>query len=267
MTSAQSLSPAQHFEVSMQDVTYHYGRGQKAALDGASVTIEAGKITGLLGRNGAGKSTLLALLANLAYPTSGSVRVGGREPFEDAFVAANTQLLQARPWAIMEATVKENFTYLQEVRGRLWDQEKADYLASKFKLETTKRISRLSLGQKAAFSAVIGIACRAPLSLFDEVHLGMDAPTRDVLYQELLADYLTHPRTIIISSHLITELEHLLENVVILDKGKVVLSEEVEGLKERYWQNSGQQNQPSLHDIFISLTADEVSKGGVKDAD
>ena len=96
----------------------------------------------------------------------------------------------------------------------------AEKLLDIFELSPTNRPDRLSRGKKSAFGVVVGLASRAPLTLLDEVHLGMDAPARYAFYDALLADWLEHPRTIVLSSHLINEVERLLEDVVVLDRGR-----------------------------------------------
>src|SRR5262249_19755020 len=106
-----------------------------------------------------------------------------------------------------------------------WDQAYADKLVTRFGLKLRKRYSTLSRGQKSAVGVVIGLASRAPLTLFDEGYLGLDAPVSYAFYEELLEDYMAHPRTIILSTHLIEEVANLLETVLILHDGKALLHE------------------------------------------
>jgi ABC-2 type transport system ATP-binding protein len=94
-------------------------------------------------------------------------------------------------------------------------------------------VQTLSRGQKSALGIVVGLASRAPLTMFDESYLGMDAPSRYAFYEELLADYATHPRTIVISTHLIEEVSSLFEEVIIIDEGRLVLHEESDALRGR----------------------------------
>ncbi|HLS49745.1 MAG TPA: hypothetical protein VK024_07095, partial [Actinomycetaceae bacterium] len=114
-----------------------------------------------------------------------------------------------------------------------WDDGYARALLDAFELDPATRPRKLSRGQRSALGAVIGLASRAPVTMFDEVHLGMDAPSRRRFYEELLSDYVDHPRTIVISSHLIAEIEQLFERVVILHRGRVLLAEEAEELRGR----------------------------------
>src|SRR5690606_12029901 len=100
-----------------------------------------------------------------------------------------------------------------------------------FELDPRKKPNKLSRGKRSALGAVIGLASRAPVTMFDEAYLGMDAPSRRRFYDLLIADYVEHPRTIVVSSHLISEVEQLFENVVVLDDGAVLLAEDAETLR------------------------------------
>src|SRR5690606_18220038 len=83
--------------------------------------------------------------------------------------------------------------------------------------------AKLSKGKQSAFNVVVGLASRAPITIFDEVYLGMDAPSRDLFYKELLKDQEKHPRIIIMSTHLVSEMEYLFDEVIIIDQGKLLL--------------------------------------------
>src|SRR5262249_23950686 len=100
-------------------------------------------------------------------------------------------------------------------------------------LPPRKRMKALSTGMRAALGIVVGLATRAPLTIYEESHLGLDAPSRYAFYDELLADYAEHPRTVIISTHLIDEVARLFEQVVIIDRGRLVVQQEADGLRAR----------------------------------
>ncbi len=99
-----------------------------------------------------------------------------------------------------------------------WDHDYAHELVELFKIPLKTKVGELSLGQRSALGVVIGLASRSPLTMLDESHLGMDTPTRYAFYDALLNDFMAHPRTILISTHLIEELGSLLEEVVIIDR-------------------------------------------------
>ena len=218
------------YAVQLREVTVRFSG--TTALDEVTVDFPAGGIHGLLGRNGAGKSTLLATIAALRAPTAGQVLVDGEDPFENARLMETICLIRESGDLLTSEKVRANLRYLADVRPT-WDADRAAELIDVFGIDTRKRVSALSRGQQSALGAAIGLACRSPLTIFDEVYLGMDAPTRQRFYDELIADVMAHPRTVILSSHLIDEIEKLVEQVVILDRGKVLLTGDADELRSR----------------------------------
>ncbi|MGC5617449.1 ATP-binding cassette domain-containing protein [Georgenia sp. Z1491] len=215
------------YRVELDELGVRLGRTQ--ALDGVTATIEPGAITGLLGRNGAGKSTLLGVAAALRRPTTGRVRVEGADPFENETLMEGTCLVREAGDLLTTEKVRTNVKFLRETRPR-WDQAFADELLDAFEVDPKKSVDALSRGQRSAVAATVGLASRAPLTMFDEVYLGMDAPSRQLFYERLLADYAEHPRTIVLSSHLINEIEQLVEHVIILDRGGLRMAGEADEL-------------------------------------
>lgn len=222
-------------EVKTEALTVRYGA--TTALSSVTARIEPGAITGLLGRNGSGKSTLLAVIAAFRRPTSGIITINGADPYENAGVMAATCLVrESGDFGDLNTTeVLHMAAMLRPSFGRTF----AEHLLDRFGVPKRRSVEKLSRGQRSALGAAIGLASRAPLTLFDEVYLGMDAPTRYAFYDELLADYAEHPRTIVLSSHLIEEVERLFEHVLILDKGKLLLSESADDLRQRGLQVVG----------------------------
>lgn len=216
------------FTLEARELTLRYGR--TVALDRVTFALPAGGIHALLGRNGSGKTSLLSVAAALRPASDGQVLVDGEDPFENARVTERTCLIRESGDVLTEEKVRVSLRYFADVRPT-WDAERAAELVDAFGIDTRKRVSALSRGQRSALGAVVGIASRTPLTMFDEVHLGMDAPSRQRFYDELLADVVAHPRTVVLSSHLINEIEQLLERVVILDAGRVLLSEDAETLR------------------------------------
>ncbi|GAB4086585.1 ABC transporter ATP-binding protein [Myceligenerans cantabricum] len=206
------------------------------ALVGITCELPAGQITGLLGRNGAGKSTMLGLLAAFRRPTHGSVLVGPdgdlRDPWEDAALTSAVLLVQEGGDVLHDQKVAATLSYYADLRPE-WDADYAAELLDLFEVPVRMKPSTLSRGKRSALAATLGLAARAPLTIFDEVYLGMDAPTRFAFYDALLADYAAHPRTVVLSSHLVGETERLFEHVVLLDRGRVVLDEPAEDLRTR----------------------------------
>ena len=218
------------FPISTLDLSVSFG--DTHALDSVTFDLAAGTIVGLLGRNGAGKSTLLSTLAAFRRPTSGRVLVDGEDPYEHRRLMSEIALVREDGDLDGSTTVRRSLELAGRLRPR-WDEELADRLLDRFHIDPRKKAGALSRGQRSAVAVTIGIATRAPLTMFDEPHLGMDAPARYSFYDELLADYIEHPRTIIVSTHLIDEMASLLEDVVIIDHGRVLAHQRTEDLQGR----------------------------------
>jgi ABC-2 type transport system ATP-binding protein len=222
--------------VRTEDLTVRFG--EAPALDGLDLRLAPGKIHGLLGRNGSGKSTLAAVLAGFRRPSGGSVLIEGgdlgaaREPYEDAVVTSRICLIRESGDLVDSAPVHHVLGLARSLRP-YWDEDLAGELLDKFEVPERKKVQKLSRGKKSALGVVLGLASRAPLTIFDESYLGMDVPSRNIFYDALLADYAEVPRTIVLSTHLVSEVSALLEEVVILDRGRLVTQAPVDSLRGR----------------------------------
>lgn len=216
------------FGVEVRDLAVRYG--STTALDTATFTIRPGVITGLLGRNGSGKTTALSIVAAFRRRTSGTLLVDGEDPWENERVMAGTCLIRESGDVLPDRPLRETMSFVADRRPH-FDRDLAGALLDTFELDPARHPRKLSRGKQSAFGVVLGIACRAPLTLLDEVHLGMDAPSRYAFYDALLADWVEHPRTIVLSSHLIGEIERLLEDVVVLDRGTVLTVADADTLR------------------------------------
>jgi ABC-2 type transport system ATP-binding protein len=112
-----------------------------------------------------------------------------------------------------------------------WDDDFARDLVERFRLPENRRVKKLSRGQLSAVGVIVGLASRAPLTFFDEPYLGLDAVARQLFYDVLLADFAEHPRTVVLSTHLIDEVSNLLEHVVVIDDGRIVIDADADELR------------------------------------
>lgn len=207
--------------------------GKTLALDDVSFQLEGNAIYGLLGRNGSGKSSLLALLAAFRQPSSGTVRINGEPIWENPRATRQVCLVrESGDLGDTSESLASTFEFIRTLRPT-WDQEYAERLIERFELPPKKKVNQLSRGKQSAVGIIVGLASRAPVTMFDESYLGLDAPSRYVFYEEILADFMANPRTFIISTHLIEEVSSLFEQVLILEKGKLMLREETETLRAR----------------------------------
>jgi ABC-2 type transport system ATP-binding protein len=219
--------------ISVAGLTRRY-RGT-LALDAVSFDIEPGSVTGLLGRNGAGKTTLLRIVAGQEFPSVGGVRVLGACPVGSEEVLRRMVLVredQRYPdygswpaFQVRDALRAASWFYPN------WDADLAAALVADFGLPRGRRVAKLSRGMRSALGIVIGLAARAEVTLFDEPYAGLDPVARKLFYDRMLADYAEHPRTVLLSTHLIDEAAGLMERVLVIDRGAILLDAAADELR------------------------------------
>lgn len=203
--------------------------GRTYALRNLNLQLEENVIYGLLGRNGAGKTTLLNMIAGGIFPDCGTIEVRGKKlgrgelPKDFCFVREkNKHFGGARVIEILQ--VAANF-------HPNWDWTFAHELIKTFQLDPHKKIRQLSRGTESLVGNIIGLASRAPLTLYDEPVLGLDVLMRERFYKALLEDYANHPRTILLSTHLIDEIATVAEKVYIIEAGSLLLHDEMDRIR------------------------------------
>lgn len=216
--------------IEVQHLTKRYK--ETLALDDVSLAFEENTIYGLLGRNGAGKTTLMSILTAQNFATSGTARVFGADPYENAGVLQRVCFVRESQKYPEDALPTHAFR-MASLFFPNWDQGFADELVAAFELPLKTRIKKLSRGQLSAVGVIIGLASRAEITFFDEPYLGLDAVARQLFYDRLIEDYAEHPRTVILSSHLIDEVSNLIERVVVIDGGRILLDEETDAVRSR----------------------------------
>lgn len=200
--------------------------GNLTAVDHVSVTLEREKIYGLLGRNGAGKSTLMGLLADRIRPTSGEIYIEGKPLYNNA---SRIYMMSEENLYPENQKVGDVFRWTGAFYGG-FDHALADRLCREFGLSTKKKIGSLSTGYKTIYKIITALCVDADYIFLDEPVLGMDAGHREVFYKALLETYMARPRTFVVSTHLIEEVAGIIEDVIIIDQGKLLRTESVENL-------------------------------------
>lgn len=209
--------------VEIKNLSLRYGNHE--ALKDITCELSSEKIYGLLGRNGVGKTSLLSIIASFREPSTGSITINGEVPFENAKIMQQVAFMYNKDYKDESENVKAMLQDIQRYRPN-FDMDYAEYLIEQFKLDKKKSIKKFSKGMQSALNVTIGLASRTPITIFDEVYLGMDAPSRDIFYKELLKDQQNHPRIIILSTHLVSEMDYLFDEVILLNKGNILLQEE-----------------------------------------
>ncbi|CAM3865760.1 ATP-binding cassette domain-containing protein [Alkalicoccus chagannorensis] len=209
-------------KVELNDVSWRTKK--TTVIEDVTMTLEPGMTYGLLGRNGAGKTSLLALIASYMQPTSGTIRIDGENPFENERLAPHVCFLFNADYSEEDGPASEYLEAAARYRPN-FDQAYAEELAALFELPLDVPVQKLSSGLQASLEAVIGLAVRAPVTLLDEVYAGMDAPNRTRLYDAVVEDQARHPRIIVLSTHLVSEMEYLLDHVCLLHEGRLLADE------------------------------------------
>ena len=218
----------------MTDALETIGLGRRYRSDwglrDCSLTVREGSITGLVGPNGAGKSTLLRLAAGLSRPTTGSVRVFGEEvdPNGTAHLARIGYFDQLRP-LYAGFRVDEMLTFGRRLNGS-WDDEAARGWLAEFDVPLDRKVGKLSLGQQAQVALAVCMGKRPDLLLLDEPVAALDPLARRQLLQNLLGTVAERGTTVFVSSHIVSELEPVCDELIILSAARVQTSGSIEGL-------------------------------------
>ena len=257
--------------VCVRNLTRRYRH--QIALDGVTLDIVPNAITGLLGRNGAGKSTFMRIVAAQEFASSGSVQVFGENPVENDAVLRRLVFVredQGYPdYKVRQIIQAASWFYPN------WSNELAQSLLEDFELPGNRSIKKLSRGMRSAVGIVIGLAARAELTMLDEPYAGLDAVARQLFYDRLLADYAEHPRTVLLSTHLIDEVADLLEHVVMIDHGRILMDVPADDIRGHAATVSGPAmavddfvaGRPVLHRRAVATRASVVMAGEFNDDD
>lgn len=222
--------------IQIKNITKRYK--DVTALDDVSFSFEFGKIYGFLGRNGAGKTTLINIIANRIFADQGEILIDGIPAKENMGVHEKIFCMSEADLYDRDLKVKDHFKWTNRFYTD-FDLKKAFELSKKFNLDTNKRFKALSKGYQSIFKLIIALSLNVPYVIFDEPVLGLDANHRELFYSLLLKEFENNERTLIIATHLIEEVSNIIEEVVLIDKGKILVQETVEELLEKGYSVSG----------------------------
>ena len=203
------------------------------AIDDLSLNLKKGKIVGLLGKNGAGKSTLMrCMLGFLRY--SGDIHINGEivthaghSVFNNVAFIPDVSEIDGR------LTVEQTIEYIKRIHPK-WNQERADKLIQISQLPMDSLVKNLSKGMKTKLYLLITLSLDVEVLLLDEPTIGLDIAFKKEFYNTILGEYFDEDKLIIISTHQIEEIEHLLQEIIFIHEGKLLLHKDIEELKSQY---------------------------------
>ena len=203
--------------------------GKKQVLKDVNLKIPRGKIVGLLGKNGMGKTTLIKLINDLLTPTSGEILVNGKEVGIESKKIIS--YLPERTYLDKSMTIKQTLKYFTDFYDN-FDIEKAKRLIKDLDLEIDTKISKMSKGMQEKLQLILVMSRNAELYILDEPLGGVDPATRDYILDTILNNF-NEDASVIISTHLISDIERILDEVIFIDKGKIILSSDADKLREK----------------------------------
>ena len=205
----------------------------KEILKDINLKIPRGKIIGLLGKNGTGKTTLIKLINDLLTPTSGEILINGEKPgVKSKEIIA---YLPERTYLDKEMTIKEAIKYFEEFYKN-FDSEKANKLLKNLSLDINTKISKMSKGMQEKLQLILVMSRKAELYILDEPLGGVDPATRDYILDTILSNF-CDGASVIISTHLIADIERILDEVIFIDNGEIVLTSSADELRNKEKQS------------------------------
>jgi len=221
--------------IEIQNLNYAYGRAD--AVHDLSLTVKPGRCYGLFGRNGAGKTTTMKCLLNLLRPNRGQLRVFGLDPQKHEVevkrrLAYVPDQVAFYPWM----SIRETLDYLASFRNQ-WNRNTERDLLDRFRLDPNQRTAGLSKGQRTQVALIAAVCPETDLLILDEPTSGLDPIVRREFIETVIGAYQEgNPghRTILVSTHLITEFEGLIDEFTIMDGGRSVMTLEADAARDRY---------------------------------
>ena len=217
--------------IEISQLTKHYGKFK--ALDQVNLTLPGGRIVGLFGKNGAGKSTLMkCLLGFLKH--EGEIKVMGK-PVDELKHNLFKELAFIPDVSIIDdrLTVEQTIDYISVIHPA-WNHLRAERLQEISKLPPKKKVGKLSKGMKTKLYLMITLSLDVSILLLDEPTIGLDIAFRREFFNTILGEFYDESKTIIISTHQVEEVEHILNDIIFIDEGRIVLHDGIEELKNRY---------------------------------
>ena len=201
----------------------------KKILKDISLTIPKGKIIGLLGKNGMGKTTLIKLINDLLTPTSGEVLINGEKPNINSKKVIS--YLPERTYLDKSMTVSQIITFFDEFYDN-FNKEKAVKLLKDLDLDINSKISKMSKGMQEKLQLILVMSREAELYILDEPLGGVDPATRDYILDTIISNF-SEGASVIISTHIISDIERILDDVIFIDKGEIALTSSADELRKK----------------------------------
>lgn len=230
----------------IKNLSVKYGR--KLAVDRISCQIKSGRITGLLGRNGAGKTSMLRAISGRIIPSHGSVTIGGKSIFENTDLSSRIHITVDNHSQLNKMKLGEIVELASALNPKAKPEELNSMLAD-YGISNKQKLGELSLGQKSLFQVGLALSSNADYMFLDEGANALDAPSRKDIYSRILKKFIELGNTMVVSTHIITEIENLVQDVIIMRSASQIISAEKDELISKYTKITGES---SIFNEFVS---------------
>jgi ABC-2 type transport system ATP-binding protein len=216
--------------ISIEKLVYHYPK-QPRLFNDLSLHLGPGNIVGLLGKNGAGKTTLLRLITGLTFPLSGKIDVMGFKPLQRSPAMLNDVFFVPEEYFLPSIAISE-YCKGHSLFYPKFDMDMFNRILLKFELWRGANLGNLSQGQRKKFYIAFTLATRCRLLVMDEPTNGLDIPSK-ILFRKIVASVLTDDQLVIISTHQVKDVENLIDQIVIIDQGRIIFNEPISAISNR----------------------------------
>lgn len=224
------------YSICAKNLNKKYGR--KQALDNLNLELHHDQIIGLIGANGSGKTTFFKLCVGLEDITAGQIEVMGGDPWKNMAIRSE-MIYSMHDLPVQQSEKLKRLLQYYMIAYPHFDRKFADKLMDLFGLSVHWKYKQLSQGMKSLFHFICAIATRSRITLLDEPFIGIDIEKRKMAYEILLRDYMEHPRTFVISSHNLAELDGVLSEMVLIHQGRLVFYQDMDEVREMLCEVSG----------------------------
>ena len=242
--------------ISVKNLTKRYHKC--TALNQLTLDIHAGQIIGLIGANGSGKTTFFRICNGLSDATTGDFSVLGGNPLTDIRIK-NEMIYSMHNLPVGDRERVKKILSFYEIMYPHFDRTFAEKILNLYQINIRKPLSSLSQGNKSLVHFACALATRCQLTMLDEPFIGIDIEKRKTAYEILLRDYMEHPRTFIISSHNLSELEHILSEMILIHNGELVFYEEMDAVRDMLLRVDGEKE--TLRTFLDGQEVLQISEG------
>jgi ABC-2 type transport system ATP-binding protein len=225
-------------KIEVQHVNKRLRFAKRYILSDINLTFQENEIYGLFGENGAGKSTLMELIADYNFRTSGSILYDGQDVHENAMALKQIYYMNQLDMYPKYTRVKTIFKMVSNMYAN-YDINLQKKLIVDFKLDVEQFFNRLSTGYKSIVKVILSLCVPCQFVFLDEPTLGLDARNREIFYQTLIETYSERPRTFVLSTHIVEEIDNIISQFILVENGKIVMHDSVERLQSQSYSISG----------------------------